>query len=447
MGQNMQGLGRNFRTICIFGAGVRGKQCKKYLEKLQYIPDAFFDNNEKMNGKQVEGIPVELPKRIEGALVIITVDGHFAEIKKQLEVMGYQDEEILSFDELILEDKIINKNADNDTISDYPSTIQLPITYLCNFDCVMCGMHHLTHNKGFSAQELGKILEDKLFMHVKHVGVNGGEPFIKNDIIDYFQVIMASMPELKTLNIISNGYFTENTLKVLSELKKLCDEKNIRINLSISIDAVGELQDFHRGKKGAFQHAERTCKEILRQKECYVHSLDVICTITKYNIANINEILVWSENNQIEVEYNIATYNKRIDNRDRVADFSVLNDEQAKMLAMEFFYCQYKKTRKEKYYALYLYLRDGKRYADCPCKRNEWITLTPDCQMGFCATYSKVLGSALEKSAYEIVHDNLDYLENILEKHCDTCSHYMYNLDKEGLRFLYQEQLRDRISH
>ena len=49
------------------------------------------------------------------------------------------------------------------SVLEYPLTIQLPITYLCNYDCVMCGMHHMTRYRDFTAEELGGILKDKLF--------------------------------------------------------------------------------------------------------------------------------------------------------------------------------------------------------------------------------------------------------------------------------------------
>ncbi len=67
-------------------------------------------------------------------------------------------------------------------ISQYPTVIQLPITYLCNFDCVMCGMHHMIGRKDFTPDEIRKILQDELFTRIEYVGVNGGEPFLRKDI-------------------------------------------------------------------------------------------------------------------------------------------------------------------------------------------------------------------------------------------------------------------------
>ena len=203
------------------------------------------------------------------------------------------------------------------------------------------------------------------------------------------------------------------------------------------------MQDFHRGKKGAFENVERTIREIQKNQKEYVDFMNLTCTITKYNIDRINEVEVWAENMGVSVAYNIATVNVRIENEDRVENFSLMKDERARMLAMEFFHKKYMETAEEKYYVLYLYLRDGKRYADCPCMYNEWITLTPNAQMGFCATYSKELGSALEHSAYDIIQENMPHLKEIKTNYCEGCSHYTSMLNAEGYRLLREEMRKN----
>lgn len=335
--------------------------------------------------------------------------------------------------------KVINRRIRlNRKIKKYPDTIQLPITYHCNFDCVMCGMNKLKNSKDFTCEQLKKILEDKLFAHVKSVGINGGEPFLKNNLEEYVDVIVNCLPELNAISIISNGYLTDIILSKLADIKRKCSVKGIKINLSISVDGVNDMQDFHRGKKGAFENASNTIKQILINPQKYIDYLDIICTITKYNIARINEIEVWAESLGINVEYNIATLNDRIKNEDK--SFLIFEDEHAKKLAMEFFYCKYRETQKEKYYAIYLFIRYNKRYSYCSCMYNEWITVTPDCNIGFCATHSKSLGSGIDESPYDIVNTNTKYLKKLRKKYCDSCSHYSYVLNEKGLKMLYKDK-------
>lgn len=325
----------------------------------------------------------------------------------------------------------------------YPTTIQLPITYKCNFDCIMCGMHHMVARKDLTAKELFDILCDPLFQKVEYIGVNGGEPFIKPDIVECFEAMLQACPNLKTFGVISNGFFTQKILDVLSQVKPLCEKKGVTLNLALSVDGVGKIQDMHRGREGAFEHVNETVDKILQEQKKYVDGLSVICTLTRHNIFYVNEVEAWGNEKKIDISYNIATVNVRIENEDREADFSVFSDEQARMLAQEFFYSKYIQTGEEKYFGLFLYLRDRKRYAPCPCQYNEWVTLTPDSQIGYCATHSRNLGSALETSAYEIFNGNLDYLEELKKDYCKSCSHYLYELSAEGLKQLAEDQRKN----
>lgn len=327
-------------------------------------------------------------------------------------------------------------------MQEYPNTIQMPITYKCNFDCVMCGMRHLIKREDFTYEDLNIILQDKLFHKIRSVGLNGGEPFIKEDLVQCVEVILKNLPELKKISIISNGFFTEKMCEKLAQIKAMCKERKVSVSLSLSVDGIGEMQNFHRGNKWAWEKLQATASELLSNKQRYCDYLDIICTITKYNIYHINEVECWAEGLNIPVAYNIATENVRIDNHEKLEDFTIFNDEKARMMAQEFFYCKFKQTHSQKYFAIYYFIRNRKRIAVCPCKNNEWVTLTPNCQLGYCATHSKELGNAKEVSAYQLFHGNLPYHKELTTEHCSTCSHYSYGLDKDGKKKYIKELLR-----
>ena len=337
----------------------------------------------------------------------------------------------------------LKKRSINKKIREYPLTIQLPITYKCNFNCKMCGMQNLLKNKDFSSRELEAILKDRLFCKVTSVGLNGGEPFLRKDLVDCVRIIIDTLPKLKTFNIITNGYFTDSIKEKLLEINRLSKQKNIDVNISLSIDGIEKMQDLMRGHQNAWRNVVKTIAEIKADEKKYCDSLGVICTVTRYNVFNLEEVEAWSKKNNIFVRYNIATLNARIDNEDRFEDFSIFCDEKARMMAQEFFYKKAIQERSETYFGIYLYIRYKNRYADCPCKYNEWVTLVPNGNISYCATYSKELGSALKKSAYDLFNDNIAILKEIRDKHCCSCSHYISQLDSKGLRLFYIELLKN----
>ena len=422
--------------VIIFGAGARGKYCAECLSELGMYVCAFFDNNSALWGCWCKETPVIKPQFIENAVVILAIKGRDYELAEQTALLGFSVESLCTYDHVVH----LYRERKRD-IKAYPHTIQLPITHLCNFDCVMCGMHHMIKRKDFDAIELGRILDDSYYKEVSSIGVNGGEPFLKEDLVDCILQMCDKLPKLKDFFFISNGYFTDRILTKLQEIKRICDDKCIRVHLSLSVDGIGDMQDFHRGKKGAFSNVENTIKELRKNLDNYVNSLDIICTITKYNIFAIDEMLIWEKKNRINVEYNIASENVRIENSDRYEDFSLFSDMQARMMAAEFFYSRYVITGKEKYFGLYLFLLTGRRFTECPCHTNEWITITPDSQIGFCATHSPKLGSGLDESTGIIVSENLNVLSKIKERYCENCAHYGYKLNGEGYAELFRDDL------
>lgn len=422
--------------VIVFGAGARGQYCAECLLELGVEVYAFFDNNASLWGGHCKEKTVMKPQFVGDAVVIFAVKGRDYELTEQAVLLGFSIESLCMYDHVV---HLYRERKRG--IKDYPHTIQLPITHLCNFDCVMCGMHHMINRKDFDAMELGRILEDPYYQEVSSVGVNGGEPFLKEDLVNCILQMCDKLPKLRDFFFISNGYFTDRILTKLQEIKKICDEKCIKVHLSLSIDGIGDMQDFHRGKKGAFSNVEKTISELKKNLDGYVSSLDIICTITRYNIFAINEMLTWEKKNQITVEYNIASENVRIENSDRYEEFSLFSDMQARMMAAEFFYSRYVDTGKEKYFGLYLFLLHGRRFTECPCHTNEWITITPDAQIGFCATHSPKLGSGLDKSTERIVSENLNMLSEIKASYCEKCAHYGYKLNGEGYAELFRDDL------
>ncbi len=323
-----------------------------------------------------------------------------------------------------------------------PTTIQLPITYKCNFDCVMCGMHNLIHKQGFSAEELQGILHDDLFTEIESVGINGGEPFLLPDLIQYVSCIIESLPKLKRIDIISNGYLTEKILSDAKTIKNICTKRNVKLSLSISLDGINEMQDRMRGKVGAFKRCRDTIERIKTNKDEYCDSFKTLCTITKINVYNLCELDSWAKRNEIPIRYNIATLHKRICNNEKYESFSILTDKQARMMATEFLYYKFKETRNEKYYGLYYYALTGDRIAMCS-HRSSVVTLTPDGCLAYCATYSDEIGDTSKCSANEIFFskENVDYRKKLCEEYCHHCSQYSGNLRADSYLSIFAKDL------
>ena len=92
---------RKVNSVIIVGASNTGRQVLKYLQNENIEVGAFFDNNEKICGKYIEGIKVLCPKRIKKVyiltLYIIASVNFKEELGKQLREMGIPESSILIY--------------------------------------------------------------------------------------------------------------------------------------------------------------------------------------------------------------------------------------------------------------------------------------------------------------------------------------------------------------
>lgn len=326
----------------------------------------------------------------------------------------------------------------------YPTTLQLPITYMCNFDCVMCGMRQLIKKPGFSTNELEVILSDPLFSRISSVGVNGGEPFLLCNIQEYISIILKKLPSVKNLYIISNGYLTDRIAERSQEILSLCHQYGVKYHLSVSIDGFGSMHDKMRGKEGAFIRVAKTCETILAKKEKYCDTFGAICTVTKINVDFLSEIDTWAKLHNVPIGYNIATIHERIQNTGKYNDFSVFTDEHARMMAEEYFFSKFLESSSELYYSLFYYTHTRKRISSCDHKTNT-VTLTPDGSLSYCATHSDEIGNVYSCSAEKLFFskNNMAYRDRLHQEYCDGCSHYSGPIDfKYYLTTYAKERLR-----
>lgn len=325
--------------------------------------------------------------------------------------------------------KHLVKLVSEDKKIQYPKTLQLPITNACNLDCVMCNIH-MNDKSLIPLEEFEKkIVSSKLLKSIKAVGVNGGEPFLLKNIDEYIKLIL-NLPKLKGIYIISNGTLTDQVLIKLKAIKEMCSKKGISLTISFSLDGVGEIHDIVRNKKGCFEALMKTVGLINNHREEYCDNLNFICTISRYNVKHLIELDNFAKRNGFSINYNIATIHKRLKNNEKYEDFSILNDRYSCLLAAEFFYKKFIETNLSKYFALFLYLYDEKhiRYGECQYLHNA-ITITPEGDVCYCATWSDVLGNIKENDLEELYFNNRSYNEQIKENYCKHCSHYLIDTD------------------
>lgn len=310
-----------------------------------------------------------------------------------------------------------------------PTSIQLPITNRCNSRCEMCDVWQMDTSGEMMINEFRQMLSDPLFVKVKSVGINGGEPTLVSNISEYAQAL-CSLPELKYLSIISHGFNTERALRSISQIKKICEKANVKLHVSISLDGIGEVHNKVRNVPDVFVKTKATIFSIMSDMKSYCDTFDVACTVVKSNIYELDELEVFADRHKLPIKYRLGISNKRIGSNNLIDQFSVVSDEQYKLTAIEFFHWQTIKTStltdKFKYYAIFDWLQSAQpsRLLGCVWK-DQGITLGSRGDLYYCAVASEYLGSMREASGMEIYTDpnNLKHRNDIVTNSCDGCIH------------------------
>lgn len=162
------------------------------------------------------------------------------------------------------------------------------ITRTCNLRCVHCYSDSMAQQYPgeLNWDQMQSVIKDLAAYEIPSLLLSGGEPLIHPRFFDL--VDLATAHGLK-LTISTNG--TLITPEKAARLK----EADVAY-VGISLDGIGEIHDEFRGKKGAFDAAVRGfshCEDVGQKTGLRM-------TLTRHNVANIERILDFIEDQQIQ---------------------------------------------------------------------------------------------------------------------------------------------------
>ncbi|WIW71090.1 radical SAM protein [Anaerosinus gibii] len=333
----------------------------------------------------------------------------------------------------------------------YPEILQFPITNRCNAKCVMCNVHQLSSKKEMNLEEFKKVINDDVFKDIRTVGINGGEPFLKPDLIMFIEEIL-KMEKIESLNIISNGFLTNFILTQIEAIYLKCKEKNVHFHISISLDGYGQIHDKVRGVNQSFEKTLMTIQEIAKNSTKYCDTYDIGCTIVKQNVDYLVELDSFAARKGFKIKYRLGIENNRLNNQELKDKYSVIDDPHFKQSSAEFLFSMIFKAEtiyeKFKYYSLFSFLsHSSKRKLGCDWKE-KGITLDGEGNIYYCAVKSPCLANLKERRGKEVLFSSKAVKEKkkIMDLYCENCIHDYYGTPdlKNVLRFLkfiYQNKM------
>ena len=193
-----------------------------------------------------------------------------------------------------------------------PAYAALHVTRRCNSRCIMCSdWKRQDDDKELTIIEIEETLKNPLFNSLESFALTGGEPTVKENLVEIAQTALKCLPELKELLLFTNGLEPDLVLKKVQGILSLTNYKSLeRFTISISLDGCGETHERIRRFPHAFDRVVESIKrlkELQREKPfrlcstCVVQPLNLdgltaVARLGQELKLPINFIPVWTSN-------------------------------------------------------------------------------------------------------------------------------------------------------
>jgi MoaA/NifB/PqqE/SkfB family radical SAM enzyme len=149
------------------------------------------------------------------------------------------------------------------------------VTYRCNARCEICD---IWRRDADARDELAPADYRWLPASLRSINVSGGEPFLRDDIVDVVRVMRETCPRAR-IAISTNGLVPSRIAGAMGRMPEVA--------VRISVDAAGALHDRIRGVEGAFDRAIETAE---RLQELGVRDLGLAATSTESNVGQVGRV-------------------------------------------------------------------------------------------------------------------------------------------------------------
>lgn len=305
-----------------------------------------------------------------------------------------------------------------------PRQLNFPVTDTCNSRCVMCDVWKVNAVDDMTLEQLEEVLRQPFFQDLEHVGISGGEPFLRKDLVEVVAAF-CRLSKLKSLSITSHGFNHVRHRQMGPRIMEQARSRGVPFTINFSIDGVGVVHDRVRQVPGGFIKLEQTL-ELYRSLGAQIVGQ---CTVSKTNLHNLPDLDLYAREHGIDMIYRLATTIERLYNQDVMdtvaldrneqsffADFLVYSGviERTQNPARRLFYRQLVET-----------LQTGAPRA-APCYyQNEAVLLNANGTVYQCSIVEQAIGSALTDDVEKMYFspENRAAMARVKRETCSRCPH------------------------
>ena len=272
-----------------------------------------------------------------------------------------------------------------------PFDAVLAVTYRCDSRCNMCNIWKLPPGMEFNMEDVKKLPSS-----VNDLNITGGEPFLRDDIVDMVRSVYDHCGHPRIV-ISTNGFQNRRIAHAAPSLKKI----GRKIGIAVSLDGIGDMHDQIRGIEGGFKKIVETLTQL---KKLGYSNVRVAFTAQKENVRHLGAVYDFSRQFGFQFTTSVAQnsdfYFSTKDNQQ--VEPGELEDELKYVMKKELGSFSPKRWLRAYFYSGVLYYNsEGRRALGCRAGRDS-VFIDPNGKVFPCLTLEQEMGDVTKNTIEEI---------------------------------------------
>ena len=191
----------------------------------------------------------------------------------------------------------------------HPTVLIFHCTFVCDARCEMCNNWKRGDRKSdMSLEEIERVFSSPFWRYIENANVSGGEPTTRNDLVDICRVMLDTLPRLRKFGLNTTGLTPHRAIPMLTDIVKLCAERDVIFSFRVSIDGVGQMHNDVRQVRHGFEKANETIRAMQALQKQYRFNFGISTTIFSQNLDDADNILNWARGENLDIVFNMVRF-------------------------------------------------------------------------------------------------------------------------------------------
>ncbi len=303
----------------------------------------------------------------------------------------------------------------------------------------MCNIWKRDNIVKWKLPDLETIFANQLFSeNTEVVNITGGEPSLHEGFGEIVELTVNNLRKLDTISVQTNGLDSKRVITAIKEVVRILktaedNNRNIHLDINISLDGPKEIHENIRGVKGAWKNVIETADQSIKMiKHLKRGAVSFNFTIVRQNMAYMLEMYDFAKSMGVETAF---TFPQETDiymqNSGKTEGYLIDGDQKQRLIHLLNDFNEKIEGRSavsRRYFSILIkLLKGGLRTNPCPLAKSG-LFLEPGGNTYPCWNSSKhLLGNILNERPDEILKraNNESYITKLHES-CRTCTSNCY---------------------